>query len=174
MRPGGAVISPALGRQRLDDLQQQGQAGPQVRAVLQRRRPTSSSRDQVGVSPVLFYDPLERVVATLHPDHTFEKVVFDPWQQVKWDANDAAARSRKRTPTSATSHRSCPMPITCRPGTRMRIGGVLGDARRTRRWPSPAHADTPTAIRLDPLGRPVLAVVDNGLDDEGRPRSTRR
>ena len=34
-----------------------------------------------GVSSTLFYDPVERVVATLHPNNTFEKVVFDPWQQ---------------------------------------------------------------------------------------------
>ncbi len=46
----------------------------------------------VGVSPVLFYDPAERVVATLHPNHTWEKVVFDPWQQTSWDVNDTAAR----------------------------------------------------------------------------------
>ena len=41
-----------------------------------------------GVSSVLFYDPLERVVATLHPNHTFEKVVFDPWSQASYDVND--------------------------------------------------------------------------------------
>ena len=40
---------------------------------------------QVGVSPVLFYDPVGRVVATLHPDHSYQKVVFDPWQQITWD-----------------------------------------------------------------------------------------
>ena len=27
-------------------------------------------------------------VATLHPDHTWEKVVFDPWRQETWDVND--------------------------------------------------------------------------------------
>ncbi|MGF1614664.1 MAG: SpvB/TcaC N-terminal domain-containing protein [Gammaproteobacteria bacterium] len=43
---------------------------------------------QVGVSPILFYDPVERVVATLHPNHTYEKVVFDPWQQMTYDVND--------------------------------------------------------------------------------------
>ena len=32
-----------------------------------------------GVSYILFYDPLERVVATIHPSHTYEKVIFDPW-----------------------------------------------------------------------------------------------
>src|SRR5262249_51976711 len=43
---------------------------------------------RIGVSPILFYDPVQRVVATLHPNHTWEKVVFDPWQQRTWDVND--------------------------------------------------------------------------------------
>ena len=41
----------------------------------------SSASTRWGVSSVLFYDPVERVVATLHPDNTFEKVVFDAWWQ---------------------------------------------------------------------------------------------
>ena len=41
-----------------------------------------------GVSPTLFYDPLERVVCTLHPNHTYEKVVFNAWKQETWDVND--------------------------------------------------------------------------------------
>jgi hypothetical protein len=44
--------------------------------------------EQWGVSSTLFYDPVERVVATLHPNHTWEKVVFDPWQQQTFDVND--------------------------------------------------------------------------------------
>jgi len=44
--------------------------------------------EQHGVSPILFYDPLERVVCTVHPNHTYEKVVFDPWKQETWDTND--------------------------------------------------------------------------------------
>uniref|UniRef100_UPI002AD4714E RHS repeat-associated core domain-containing protein n=1 Tax=Frankia sp. Cas3 TaxID=3073926 RepID=UPI002AD4714E len=46
---------------------------------------------RVGVSPILCYDPLGRAVATLHPDHTYEKVTFDPWSQHVWDAGDTAA-----------------------------------------------------------------------------------
>ena len=52
---------------------------------------------QVGVSPVLFYDPVERVVATLHPNHTYEKVVFDPWQQTTYDVNDTCAPRNAQT-----------------------------------------------------------------------------
>ncbi|MCA1991448.1 MAG: toxin, partial [Coleofasciculus sp. S288] len=48
---------------------------------------------QVGVSPTLFYDPIQRVIATLHPNHTYEKVVFDPWQQTTWDVNDTVLQN---------------------------------------------------------------------------------
>src|SRR5262249_50881729 len=40
---------------------------------------------RAGVSPVLFYDPAGRVVVTLHPNHTYEKVVFDAWYQTTYD-----------------------------------------------------------------------------------------
>src|ERR1043166_2354620 len=50
-----------------------------------------------GVSPVLFYDPVERVIATLHPNQTFEKVVFDPWQQTTYDVNDTCAARNAQT-----------------------------------------------------------------------------
>ena len=76
-------------------------------------RTASSSTCSVGVSPVLFYDPVERVVATLHPNHTWEKVVFDPWRQETWDVNDTVLRNarpatRGPTPTSAASSPSLP------------------------------------------------------------------
>jgi hypothetical protein len=71
----------------------------------------------IGVSPWLVYDPVERVVATLHPAHTWEKTVFDPldahpndrWTtEVKWLATftprigvtiscSSVPRSRSRT-----------------------------------------------------------------------------
>ena len=43
---------------------------------------------RIGISPVLFYDPVERVVTTIHRNHTWEKVVFDPWHQKTYDVND--------------------------------------------------------------------------------------
>ena len=52
---------------------------------------------KIGVSPVLFYDPVERVVATLHPNHTWEKVVFDPWQQTTYDVNDTVLNADDST-----------------------------------------------------------------------------
>ncbi|MCD4716622.1 MAG: hypothetical protein K8R45_07755, partial [Desulfobacterales bacterium] len=43
---------------------------------------------ETGVTPILFYDSLERVICTIHPNHTYKKVVFDPWKQETWDVND--------------------------------------------------------------------------------------
>src|SRR5262249_39263992 len=51
-----------------------------------------------GVSSILYYDPVERVAATLHPNHTYEKVVFDPWQQAAWDVNDTVLLDAKDDP----------------------------------------------------------------------------
>ena len=42
--------------------------------------------------------PLERVVATLHPNNTFEKVVFDPWRQTTYDVNDTVTFDPKTDP----------------------------------------------------------------------------
>jgi RHS repeat-associated protein len=53
-----------------------------------------------GISPILFYDPVERIVATLHPNHIYEKVVFDPWRQETWDVNDTLHPEQHYNPLS--------------------------------------------------------------------------
>ncbi len=53
---------------------------------------------RVGVSPVVFYDPVGRIVGTLRPDHTWGKVVFGPWQQTTWDVSDTLLDAPERDP----------------------------------------------------------------------------
>src|SRR5205814_9621783 len=48
---------------------------------------------QLGVSPILCYDPVGRVVATIHPNQTYEKVVFDTWHQQTSDVNDTVLQT---------------------------------------------------------------------------------
>jgi RHS repeat-associated protein len=62
---------------------------------------------ETGVSLTLFYDPLERPVATLHPNHTYEKVVFDSWRAQRWDLNDnihPLQRYHPQTPDVLPNH----------------------------------------------------------------------
>ena len=105
---------------------------------------------RVGVSSVLFYDPVERVVATLQPNHTWEKVVFDPWRQTSYDVNDTCAASQHpdRRSTNRPRHRgyvaryfanlpASPPAPAWQTWHAQRIGGALGPheqaaARRSR------------------------------------------
>ena len=47
-----------------------------------------------GVTPILRYDPLGRLIRTDNPNGTFSKVEFDPWQQITFDENDTVLASQ--------------------------------------------------------------------------------
>jgi hypothetical protein len=47
---------------------------------------------------VLFYDPPGRVVATLNPDPSYAKTVFDPWHQGAWDPADTVLLDPREDP----------------------------------------------------------------------------
>ena len=126
---------------------------------------------QVGVSPILFYDPAGRVVATLHPNHTYEKVVFDAWQRVTWDANDTVLDD-PRTDVDVRGYTlgyfanvpaSPPAPSWETWHTQRRYG-ALGAHEQAVADKAAAHAHTPTAAYFDTLGRPFLTLADNGPD----------
>ena len=135
---------------------------------------------QIGVSPTLFYDPVERVVATLHPNHTFEKVIFDAWQHTSWDVNDTLLLD----PTIDEDVRGffARLPdADYLPTWRSRMAASTNANERNAAKRTEPHAGTPTLTHMDALGRPILNVADNGaqgkvetriaLDIEGNQRS---
>lgn len=125
---------------------------------------------KVGVSPVLFYDPVERVIATLHPNQTYEKVRFDPWQQETFDVNDTVALKGDVTGDPRTDPDVKGLTekyfLTQLPGWQtwyqQRIAGAKGTAEKDAATKAEKHANTPTIVHLDALGRPFLSVADNG------------
>lgn len=125
---------------------------------------------EVGVSPVLFYDPAERVIATLHPNRTYEKVVFDPWQQTTYDVNDTCAARNQQTGDPRTDRDISgyvaeyfkTQPATWQTWHTQRIGNPLvGPDERNAAERAAPHADTPTTAHFDALGRPFLTVAHN-------------
>ena len=124
---------------------------------------------QVGVSPVLFYDPAERVVATLHPNHTYEKVNFDPWKQTTYDVNDTCAARNAQTGDPRTdpdiggylADYFKTQPATWKAWHAQRIGGLLGQDELNAALRAEAHADTHTTAHFDALGRPFLTLARN-------------
>lgn len=123
---------------------------------------------RIGVSPVLFYDPLGRVVATLHPNHTWEKVVFDPWKQTTFDVNDNVSTvdppgdlNPRNDLDVGDFFRRLPdgeyLPTWYAP----RQAGVLGPQEQAAAGRAAIHANTPTAAFFDSLGRTCLTIAHN-------------
>ena len=125
---------------------------------------------RVGVSPILFYDPVGRAVATLHPDHTYDKAVFDAWGQAQWDVNDTVLLNPATDPevggflARLADHEYLPT------WHAQRITGALGAADRRSAQKTAHHAGTPTTTHFDALGRTILSIADNGADAAGTSR----
>jgi RHS repeat-associated protein len=126
-----------------------------------------------GVSPILFYDPLQRVVVTLHPNHSYEKVVFDPWRQTMFDVNDTCAARNTETGDPRTDpdikgyveeyFKALPVDPAQPWQTwyQQRIGGAPNQPEYVAANKAAAHADTPTTAHFDSLGRPFLTTTHN-------------
>jgi len=130
--------------------------------------------NQVGVSPIVFYDPRDRAIVTIHPDNTYEKVVFDAWAQKTYDVNDTVAPTADGTQTGDprtdpdvagfVSEYFKTQPATWQTWYAQRQGGALGAQEQSAATKAAAHADTPTTAHFDVLGRTFLTLADNGPD----------
>jgi RHS repeat-associated protein len=112
---------------------------------------------ETGVTPVMYYDALGRLVKTEFPDQTFSKIEFDSWKQRSFDQNDTVEDSEWH---------------------RLRVDNLI-DAQLIAAGKDPvkeeaaaqkaeAHYDTPSAVHLDTLGRPILSIDHNriaGIDE---------
>jgi hypothetical protein len=106
---------------------------------------------ETGVTPVMYYDTIGRLIKTEMPDGTFSKVVIHSWQQTTYDANDNVMESdwyRRRTDATRPDY--------------------INDANeQTAAIRAAAHFNTPTELHFDTLGRPVLQIENNGKDTAG-------
>lgn len=122
---------------------------------------------QVGVSPVLFYDPAERVVATLHPNHTFEKVIFNPWRQTTYDVNDTVTVDPKTDDDVKEFLARLPDADYLPTWYEQRAGGGLGAQEQDAANKAAFHAGTPSVAHADSLGRTFLTIVHNKFERNG-------
>ena len=125
-----------------------------------------------GVSPVIFYDPVGRVIATLHPNQTYEKVVFDPWRQTTYDVNDTVTLD-PRTDGDIAGYVAAyfaTQPASWQTWRAQRIGNQMGAAELDAVQKAAAHANTPAVAHFDTLGRTFLTIADNGVDQSNGPQ----
>ncbi|MEX1368046.1 MAG: SpvB/TcaC N-terminal domain-containing protein [Nannocystaceae bacterium] len=90
-----------------------------------------------GVSPVLHYDPLGRVIRTELPNGTEARVELSAWDQRSFDPNDTVLESAWHAD---------------------RVGLPVGDPQRRAALLTEGHANTPTTSHLDHLGRAFLGI----------------
>jgi len=116
-----------------------------------------------GVGSTLFYDPLDRVVATLHPDGVYDKVVFDAWLETTWDVNDTLTQEAPQTdPDVGPFFQAIPAADYLPAWYTRRKDGGLGAEERDAADKAARHADTPAVRHFDSLGQAFLSVADNG------------
>lgn len=130
---------------------------------------------RIGVSPTIFYDPLARVVATVHPNHTWEKTIFDPWRQEAWDVNDTMLVTDPRTDADVGEYFTRLSDGDYLPTWHSLRTDVAHAAAFAAQYPdasdraqdtqaaeqSEVHAATPTVQHADALGRTFLTVAHN-------------
>lgn len=107
-----------------------------------------------GVTPVLFYDALDRLIRTDFPEGTSTRIEFDSWLQRNFDQHDTILASDWYA---------------------ARIGGALGPFERDAALKAELHDGTPQVVHLDSLARAVFTVDHNRFVDRatGLPRNER-
>lgn len=108
---------------------------------------------KVGVTPILYYDPIGRLIKKEYPDGTLSKVAFDSWKQIIFDQNDTVLESDWYTNR-----------INNLIDAELIAQGKDPAKEKQAAQKSAAHADTPAFLYLDSLGRPVLSTAHNGQD----------
>lgn len=115
-----------------------------------------------GVSAILFYDPLLRVVGALHPDHSWQKIVFDPWSQTTWDAGDTTLIEDPRSdPDVGDYFARIPEGDYFPTWYALRAGGALGADELAAARQAATYTGTPSTAYTDPIGRAYLGVSRN-------------
>src|ERR1035437_7196841 len=101
---------------------------------------------EIGVTPVLYYDPVGRLLKTDFPDGTFSKTEFDAWQQLTFDQNDTVNDSDWYT---------------------LRTTGSLSGNPQENQAAQKAsvHYNTPSQVHLDALGRAFYSIEHNKFKD---------
>lgn len=130
------------------------------------------SENKAGVSSVVFYYPMDRVVTTLRPNHGWEKAVFDPWYQRTYDVNDMLAQSDPRKDKDV-GHFFCKLKDDEYLPTwyDARKSGQLGPHEQRAAAKAILHANTPLTVHFDSLGRTFLSIDDNGAHGKYYTRS---
>jgi RHS repeat-associated protein len=105
--------------------------------------------EEVGVTSIMYYDATGRLMRTEMPDATLSRIEFSPWHIRRFDQNDTVLESQWY------HDRGAPKATDPEPN----------DPDQRAAWLAVHHAHTPSHTILDSLGRAVVSIVHNRVDD---------
>lgn len=116
-----------------------------------------------GVSKLVMYDPIGRIVANLLPNHTWSKTIYRSWSQEAWDLNDTVLISDpSKDPDVGDYFSRIPDSSDYLPSWYDgRISGSMTPQEAAAAAKTAIHAGTPAFAFLDPMGRVTATVADN-------------
>ena len=118
---------------------------------------------KTGVSSVLLYDPLQRSVATLMPNHAWAKTAFDSWTQETWDHNDTVLIDPREDVDAGGFFKQLPEADYLPTWYDARIDGQMGSVQKEAAVKAAVHANTPNSVFLDPMARVIVSVARNKM-----------
>jgi RHS repeat-associated protein len=117
---------------------------------------------RVGSGPIVCYDPVGRPVATVHPDHTWEKAVFDAWHQRAWDVTDTMLIADPTAdPDVGAVLGRLPADELLPTWYAQRVDGQRGRREQRAAQQAAVLAGTPLLSVADSLGREFVSVAHN-------------
>jgi hypothetical protein len=101
-------------------------------------------------------------VLTVHPSHTWEKLVYNPWQQTSYGVNDTALiADPKADPDVREFFERAPEDLYLPTWYDARKIGQMGKDAQAAAMKVIPPAETPAITHPDPLGT-ILTIADNG------------
>jgi RHS repeat-associated protein len=113
-----------------------------------------------GVATLIFYDAPGRAIRTEFPDGTLSRIEFSPWHSQTWDQNDTVLESAWYKTRNA-------IPPANRLPVDIMTGLITADPDQRAGWLAARHANTPAQTLLDSLGRDVISIAHNRVEDAG-------
>ena len=124
---------------------------------VEHRFDTAEAESEIGVTPLMYYDAPGRLIRTEMPDGTLSRVEFSPWLVRSFDANDTVLEST----WYQTRNQLKPKDAL----TRDINGTIRAPPEQRAAWLAARDDDTPAQTHLDSLGREVIAIVHNRVED---------
>lgn len=112
---------------------------------------------EVGVTPIIYYDSAGRVIRTELPDGNVSYVEFNSWTVVSFDPNDTAYNEELSQQSDWYRRRMDP--------THEKFSDYNSPENQRAARLTQVHANTPSRVFLDSLGRDVISIAHNRVTD---------